>query len=184
MSVVTLIGANNTESVAVDGTGLRTREISEFDRAVLDNRAYSFASLTYDYDAIDTILGVENNSSAQDLVIQTIFISSDTLSEFVVHSSSGATMTGTAVTPVNLNRNSGLTATGLATAKCDETGNGQQAAGYTGRLLTGRVAADSVARIDVNGAIVLPLDFNVGVDLTDAGTAANVTIIGYFRDRS
>ena len=183
MSVVTLIGKDNSESVYVDDNAMRVRELSEFEYAVENGLAYSCASLTYDPDAHDTILGVENNSATYDFVVQKIMVSGDTATQFVVHTSSGATMNGTAVTPVNLNRNYATAAAGMLTAKADETGNGQQAASYTGRLLTGMIAAAGYAEIDVNGAIVLPQDHNIGVDFTTAATAGNVTIIGYFRAR-
>ena len=181
MEVLTITGSSNQESVYVDDYSLRTRPYSEFDAAIEAGNAYSWSNLTYDPDAHDTILGVENNSSTQDLVIQEIRVSGDTATQFVVHTSSGVTMAGTAVTGVNLNRNSNNTAS--ATAKADETGNGQQAASYTGRLFAGLIAADGTATIDVDGAIVLPNDHNIGVDFTTAATAGNITIIGYFRDR-
>lgn len=181
MGVLTITGSDNQESVHVDNYALRTREYSEFDAAVAAGNAYSWSNLTYDPDAHDTILGVENNSSTQDLVIHEIQVSGDTATQFVVHTSSAVTMAGTAVTGVNLNRNSNNTAS--ATAKADETGNGQQAASYTGRLFTGRIAADGHEGIETDDAIVLPNDHMIGVDFTTAATAGNVTIIGYFRDR-
>ena len=88
------------------------------------------------------------------------------------------TMNGTAITGVNLNR--GNTNTASATAIGDETGNGQQAASYTGRLVTGRFANSGIVELDIGGAIVLGSDHNIGIDFTTDGTAANCTIFGYF----
>lgn len=177
---LTLIGPSG-ESVAVNANALSVRPKSDFDKAVEDGYAYSWSALTYDMAAKDTILGVENNSATMDLHIQEIHIQSDTATQFIVHTESGLTMAGTnAVTGVNLNRNSNLTAP--ATAYDDETGN-TAADGYTKRLITGLCAADGNVVLDIGGAIVLPNDHFIGVDLTADCGACNVTIIGYFKTR-
>jgi hypothetical protein len=175
----TVIGADNSTAVNVEDNALKVRPYTEFFKAVSDGNAYSWSNATYDYAAHDTVLGVENNSATMDLVIERVIISGSTATQWVVHTSSGVTMAGTAVTGVNLNRGSANVAP--ATAIGDETGNGQQAAGYTGRLISGRFANNGVVDIEVNGAIVIPQDHNIGIDFTTDGTAANCTIIGYFR---
>ncbi len=179
--VVTLIGGSSGQAVEVDNKAMRVQDYGPFEYAVANGDAYSWANLTYDPGGADTILGVQNNSSARDLYIQEIHIAGDTASQMVVHSSSAVTMTGTAFVGVNLNRNSGKVAP--ATAKTNETDNGQAAATYSGRLYTVQIAADTTLIIPVNGAIVLPNDWTIGVDYTTASTAANVSIIGYFVDR-
>ena len=175
-----IIGPNG-QLALVEDAALATREQSDYLQAVQDGDAYSWSSLTYDPDAAATILGVENNSATRNLHIQEIHFQSDTASQIVVHAATGATMAGTAVVGVNLNRNSGNVAP--ATAKADETGNGGAAASYVDRLYTGRLAADGNIIIRVGGVIWLPNDHMIGIDLTTAATAANATIIGYFKDR-
>jgi hypothetical protein len=151
---------------------------SEFDQAVRDGRAFSFASVTYDPDAHDTILGVQNDSKTHLLKIKRIVATSDTASLIQVFCASGVTMDGTAVTGVNLNRASNRTAE--ATAKCDETGNSEQGSSYPAKVLQKQVAANTLVTLDVDGGIVLPYGHMVGVDLTTAATAANVTIWAWF----
>lgn len=178
---ITVRGASDAALAEVDNNRLRVRPLSEWERAVADGRAYSWSNATYDYTAADTIIGVENNSSTQDLYIERIVLTGDTASEFVVHTSSAVTMAGTAITGVNLNRNSSLTAD--ATAIGDETGNGQAAASYSGRLVSGRFANNGIVDLEIGGAIVLPDDHNIGIDFITNGAAANCTIWGYYKDR-
>ncbi len=136
-------------------------------------------SQTYDPDAHDTILGVQNDDPNRDLYIERIIVSSDTASQIRVFGASGVTMAGTAVTGVNLSRSSGRVA--LATAKCDETGNGEQAGGYaTALYLVDVVAVNTLKSISIDGAIRVPYNEMVGVDLTTAATAGNVTIWGWY----
>ncbi len=178
---ITVRGASDAALAEVDNNRLRVRPLSEWERAVADGRAFSWSNATYDYTAIDTILGVENNSALQDLLIQRIVVTGSTATEFIVHTSSAVTMAGTAVVGVNLNRNSGAAAD--ATAIGDEVGNGQAAASYSGRLITGEFANNGIVDLTIGGAIILPNDHNIGIDFTTDGTTANCTIWGYFVDR-
>jgi hypothetical protein len=176
---IAIIGASNSETANVADNALLVRPHSAFDQAIADGNAYSWSSLTYNYAAIDTILGVENNSTSLSLYIEDIWVNGDTATEVVIHTNSGITMAGTnAVVGVNLNRGSSNVAS--ATAYDDETGNTASAA-YTGRVGTGRIGADRTLYVHVGGAIILPYDWMIGVDLTTVGTAANVTIHGYFK---
>ncbi len=177
-----IAGSTGSTANVTDGA-LQINPRSEFDQAVLDGRAFSWSSMTYDPDANDTILGVENNSTTHLLKIGRILVSSDTASMIQVFIGKGVTMTGTAVTGVNLNRSSGRTAE--ATAIRDETGNGAQAASYVGatyaQILQKQVAASTLVEVDLGAAaVVLPYDGMIGVDLTTAATAANITMIGWF----
>ena len=179
---ITVRGASDAALAEVDNNRLRTRPLTEWERAVADGRAFSFSNVTYDYTAADTIIGVENNSATQDLYIERIVVTGSTATEFIVHTSSGATMAGTAIVPVNMNRNSNATAD--ATAIGDETGNGQAAASYSGRLISGRFANTGIADLPIGGSIILPNDHNIGIDFITDGTAANCTIWAYFVDNS
>lgn len=165
----------------VDGTRLLARPRSEWEDAVEAGDAYSWANATYNYTAADTVLAVQNDSPTRDLVITKIIATGDAATELVVHTSSSVAMAGTAVTGVNLNRSSSKVAP--ATAKADETGNGQAAASYSGKVLTGRFAANGQLEFNVDGAIVIPQGWNIGADYITVGAACNMVILGYFRDR-
>lgn len=176
---ITLIGASNSQKANVADNALLVRPYDEFEYAKANGDAYSWSSLTYDYTAADTILGVQNTSTSKDLYIYQITVTGDTASQFVVHTSSAVTMAGTAVTGVNLNR--GSTSLASAIAKADETGNGQAAASYSGRLYTGRFANSGHVLLEPKGSIIIPYNWMIGVDVTTEGAAANVTIIGYYK---
>ena len=162
----------------VTDNGLIVSPQSRFDAANAEGRAFSWASLTYDPDAHDTILAIENNSSEVDVYIRELLFTSDTASMIQVFFSSGVTMAGTAVTGVCLNRNFNTVAP--TTAKADETGNGEQAGGYTGgHILQKYVAANTPVHIVFPAPLVLDYDHVIGVDLTTAATAANATFVGW-----
>lgn len=177
--LVTLAGGNNQELISVEDRALLVEPKTDFLQAVEDGLAFSWSNLSTDIDATDTMLGVENNSTAFDLYIERILVASDTTSQIVVHTTSGVTMAGTALVGVNMNRNSGFVAP--ATAKADETGNTQAADAYSGRLFMVYVLADQGETLEVGGSIVLPFDHNIGVDVTTEPTGASATIIGYFK---
>ena len=174
---VSVLGASGSYVQCVDNA-VKVNSRSAFDQAVLDGRAFSWASLTYDPDANDTILGVENNSLTHLLKITRLIFTSDTASQIKIFASSGVTMAGTAVTGVNLNRNTNRVAE--ATADCDETGNGAQGSSYPGLIMQYQVAANTEVDISFGDGIALPYDHMIGVDLTTAATAANGTFFGYF----
>lgn len=167
----------------VDDNRLRITEISEFQQAVADGRAFSWASLNKDPDAADTMFALENNSTDYLLCIQTIIISMTCAGGSVcpVFTASGVTMAGTtSVDGVNLNRDSGASCVPISTAYTDETGNGEAAGSWTKRLYMPQCLTSVPYIIDVGGAVRLPNDHMIGVDIIEAGTAANVTFIGYF----
>jgi len=138
--------------------------------------AYSWSNATYDYDANDTILGVENNSTDKLLVIDSIWCYGDAFTNVAISVQSGITMAGTAVSAVSLNR--GSTKVPEATAKADETGNAKAAANIVANLYI--LAAGESTYFDCKGAIVLGNDQGVFVDYVTAGTVANVTILGHY----
>jgi len=173
-----IVGPSGAMMTVDSDSRARVRPRSAFDQAVIDGRAFTFASVTYDPDAHDTILAVQNDNLSSDFHVQRIVASSDTASQIQVFDTSGVTMAGTAVTGVNLNRSSGRVA--QATAKADETGNGAQGAGYTALCFRDLLAANTAKTYEVGGAIVIPYGHVIGVDLTTAATGAAVTIIGWW----
>lgn len=178
MSLVTIAGSDGVIA-AVDEKRLRVRPQTDFEYALANGYAFSWSTTQINIDATDTILGVQNDNPTMHLYIQQILIGTATTSQMVVHTSSGVTMAGTAVTGVNLNRSSSYTA--LATAKSDESGNGQAAASYSGRLYTTLLLANTTIVIPVNGGIVIPYGHNIGIDQTADAANATAVIIGYYR---
>ena len=181
---LTVIGPSGRTLDVDANKSVQVRPLTDFEYAVENGWAFSWSSLTYDMTAKNTILAVENNSSTMNLHIQEIHLQSDTATQFVVHTESGVAVTGgNAVLGVNLNRSSGRAITGLATAVDCDTGN-TAADGYTKRLYTGICAADGNVFIKVDGAVILPNDHGIFVDMTANAAACNVTIIGYYKART
>jgi len=167
----------------VDSNRLRVNPKSEFQQAVEDGRAYSWASLDKDPDAADTMFALENNSTAHLLCIEKIIISMTCVGGSVcpVFTASGVTMAGTtSVDGVNLNRDSGQSCVPISTAYTDETGQDEAGSNWPGRLYMPQCLTSVPYIIDVGGAVRLPYDHMIGVDILEAGTAANVTFIGWF----
>jgi hypothetical protein len=145
--------------------------------SVVDGQAYSWTNATYNYDAADTILAVQNTSTTQNLHIDQIWCHGDTTTRVIVHATSedGFTIAGTTVTGVNLNRASSNTAS--ATAKADETGNTQ------GNILwAGSIPSDNATPVAIGLGVILDLNDVIAVDFTDDGGEALVTIIGHYEN--
>ena len=168
---------------AVDDNRLRVNVKTEFDIAVENGLAFSWSGLEGAQDIGDTLLALENNSSTHLLCIEKIIISIIAVGGGVcpVFTARGVTMAGTAlVAGVNLNRSSGRTATGMATCYTEETGNGEAAGSWPGRLYMPQLLTTTPYTIDVGGKIRLPNDHMIGIDSIEEPTGDNVTIIGYF----
>ena len=143
--------------------------------SIADGLAYSWTNATYNYDAADTILAVQNTSTTHNLHIDHIWCHGDTTTRVIVHATSedGFTIAGTTVTGVNLNRASSNTA--AATAKADETGNTQ------GNIIwAGSIPADNATPVAIGLGVILDLSDVIAVDFTDDGGEALVTIIGHY----
>jgi len=140
--------------------------------SVEHGQAFTWSNATYDYDAADTILAVQNDSATKLLHIYQIHIEGDTETAFTIHCPKNVTMAGTAVTGVNLNRTSANVAD--ATAKADETGNSQANVIYRSLML-----AKTKQIIEIPG-LVLGKNDVIAVDFTTDGGAALVDIVGYF----
>jgi hypothetical protein len=143
--------------------------------SVVDGQAYSWTNATYNYDAADTILAVQNTSTTHNLHIDQIWCHGDTTTRVIVNATSedGFTIAGTSVTGVNLNRSSSNVA--AATAKADETGNTQ------GNIIwAGSIPADNATPVAIGLGVILDLNDAIAVDFTDDGGEALVTIIGHY----
>jgi len=138
--------------------------------------AYSWSSGTQATSNGDTLLLVKN-TSATPLHIHSISISVDTDTRVIIHVPTTVVTTpaGTAITGVNMNFSSSLPAE--ATAKRDETNNTQGDILWAGEVM----AASNPVIVNFDGAIILPKNESIGVDIVLAQTAlCDVTIIGHY----
>jgi hypothetical protein len=141
-----------------------------------DGQGYSWVSGTYDPDAGDTILLVKNTSTTKVLLIDKIYISTDTETRVIVHApTTNVTVAGTTITGTNLNVISANVAD--ATAARDETGNTQGALLWSGEV---QATSDPYV-IDFGSALILGTNNSVGVDFVAATTACDVTIVGHYK---
>jgi hypothetical protein len=172
-------GQGNGRLAFVEKDGhLLTHAISDrevHDTSLNKGLAFNWVNVSYDYDAGDTILWLRNDSTKRPLVINKIVLWCDTATEVVIHFPEETVPAGTEVAGVNLNRTSGNTAE--ATAYSDETGNTQGAVGARYRLPAGIPAA-----LDVEGAIILGKNGEIGIDFVTDGGACLAAINGYFHN--
>ncbi len=179
------------ESVIVRGADGGTADVSKgamrinprtrFLQAVQDGRAFSWASLTYDAVAADTVFGLENNDTTYSLYLHQIIIGiGNAATECKVFGANGITVAGaTAVAGVNLNRNYGTVPNTTAFTK--ETGQNEAGSSWLTTFYNLRIPAQGSTVINVNGAIVLKTDAMIGVDYVAGNPdAANVTVVGWF----
>lgn len=151
-----------------------------FDRMKLVSRlqgnAFSWCSGTYDYDAGDTFLYVQNAKQDKKLYIDKVIISSDTATQAIVFlDRSKPTLAGTAVSGTCLNDLQNTD--DFANAYRDETGN--SGGSNVGDIF---VPASQGKTIDYHGTLILGYLSGIGVDFVTAGTGGSVTILGYFDD--
>ena len=167
----------NVLNVDVDGRAETTSVIQNSLEHYTDSGdSWAWSNVTYDPDAADTIILVQNTHATKDLYISQIHFSSDTASEVIVHLTNGATFTptGTAIVATNLNNNIGGIPFGTAVG--DETANTQ------GNIIFHtKVLANVPNQFDMNNAVVLGNNQSIGVDLVAAATAAYATIWGYYK---
>lgn len=139
-----------------------------------EGQAYSWASGTYNPDALDTILLLKNTSVIH-LHISAIWISSDTDTRVIVHLPvAEVTPTGTAIVGTNLNTGSQNVAE--ATAIRDETNNTQGPIIFSGEIH----AAANPFVTSPDGSLIIAKNSSIAVDFVSAVTACDVTIIGYY----
>jgi hypothetical protein len=155
---------------------LRTYSVTEAEIAHVSEEeglAFSWSNVSYDYDALDTILLVKNTSATKKLIIDKVIISADVATVAVLHLPACATPTGTAVIGVNLRRDSGNVAD--ATAIGDETTNTQANIIKNFQLLA---ATDTV--YDTQGSIVLGQNDCIAVDFVTNGAVCYATFDGHY----
>jgi hypothetical protein len=167
----------NVLNVDVDGRAETTSVIqNSLEHYSESGDSWAWSNVTYDPDAADTIILVQNTHATKDLYISQIQFSTSALTEVIVHLTDGATFTptGTAIVGVNLNNNVGGIA--FATAKGDETANTK------GNIVFhSQVVAATPITFDMNNAVILGTNQSIGVDVVEATTYAYATIWGYYK---
>ncbi len=141
------------------------------------NRGYVWNFPSYNSADADTVMFIRNDSS-NDLRIHHVYIYSDAATVITLHTiSAGETPAGTAVTGVNLNRNSSDEAD--ATAKQDETGNSSQGTVLHTEYVA---AAGALTMLKEDGyEIVLGKNDCIAVDVATGSTAVTFGhIVGYY----
>lgn len=144
--------------------------------ATLEGRAYSFANVTYDPEAADTIILIKNVHPSKNFHVCEITVSCDTATEWQAHIVTAVfTQAGTlSITPVNLNSNFGNNS--RIEAFGDETANVKGAIIHP-HMIT--VANGVSLTYNYNGALVLGPGHAFGLDTVTASTAAFASITGY-----
>ncbi|MCP4262808.1 MAG: hypothetical protein GY774_35665 [Planctomycetes bacterium] len=174
-------GTGNSYRVEVtDHNMMRTYAMVESEishQSEVHEKAYSWTA-SKDIDATDCIIWLRNDSTTEDLIIQTIAISNDTAGTWFIYSPTGTTADGDTITGVNLNRGSGK----LAEATCRADATGTTPANY---IHYGASQAYQEEIVELHGSVVLGYLDEIAVDLTtEAGVLGQATIIGYYHTSS
>ena len=153
-----------------------TDGLSPLALATLDGRAYSFSNVTYDPDALDTIILLKNIHPTKNFHICDVAISCDAATEWHAHIVTAVfTQAGTlAITPVNLNSNFGNSSS--IDAFGDETANTQGAIIHPHFVTT---IANTSLQYNYNGALAIAPGHAFALDTVTASTAAHVSVTGY-----
>ena len=130
----------------------------------------------YDYTGADTILWLTNTSTTKNLYIEIIRISSDTATQFTIHSPVYAAPSGTLVTGANTNRTSGNSADALCYG--NEINNAQSTI-----FVEGLFGANGLNTFPVDGKIILGYHDCIAVDLVTSGSMGIVIFLGYYEDK-
>jgi hypothetical protein len=180
-----------------DGTGSGTLTGVDFDSrlvvttssalhaASLRGDAYAWNQISADIDATDCALLVMNQSDTRLLVISYCIVQNDTVGQmdFKLADCTGQTITGTAVTAVNLNRSSIKKPD--VVAYHDETGSPAATVFFTYYQhyeTNGQATTSPQTLIDFHDAIILGKNDGFGVDIITENTGQEITVVGYLID--
>lgn len=174
-------------TILSDGSGnvdlvdecLKVRPVSRFDQANAKGDAFCWACVTQNFDAGDTMMGLQNSETTKNLYIERIDVSSTTTSQIIVFGTSGVTVNGDAsIAGVCLNRN--YNRTPLTACYDDETGQDQAASSWPIRFASTLVLAGQTVQLKFGGRLVLAPSQYIGVDAVADIAGGNVTIWGWF----
>jgi hypothetical protein len=132
-----------------------------------------FWTTSYIPSAGDTILWLSNLSTIKYLAIETIHMTSDTITRVTVHRPVYTAPAGTLITGINSN----FTLGNLAPVLCysNETNNTQ---GDT--LIQDMISPNDRSCFPINGSILLGYNDCIAIDFVSTVTLAAVTIVGFF----
>lgn len=168
---------NQNNLVVTTGTALNA--------ATLRGDAYAWNQISADINATDCAILIVNQSSTRLLVISYCYVQNDTVGQmdFKLVDLTGVTLGGTAITAVNLNRNSAKKPD--AVAYHDETGSAATPIFFTyyqHYQLNGQATTAPATTIDFKDAIILGFNDGFGVDIITENTGQELTVVGYFID--
>ena len=139
--------------------------------------AYSWTNVTYNMTAADTIIAIRNTSSTENLHIDKVFMSSDTVQVAAHHvTSASAALAGTLITGVNLNFASGNVAD--ADARGNETTNSSQGTVF----LSTELVAAVMTEVDFEGSLILGTNDSYAIDYPTDAAIVYITVFGFFAD--
>lgn len=169
----------NGGKATVEDECLLIRPRSRFDLARDRGDAFCWACVTQNFDAGDTMIGLQNSETTRTLYIERVSVSSATTSQIIVFGTSGVTLAGdNAITGVCLNRN--FNRTPNASCYDDETGQDIAAASWPIRFASTLVLTGQTILIPFDGRVaLLPTQF-IGVDAVADIAGGNATIWGWF----
>ena len=140
---------------------------------------FSWTSATANIDANDTAILVTNDSTSKHLHITDMYVYSDVPSALDFFCPVYATITGTAITGICLNRAS--TTVAPVTALGDTTGD--TLANIFATLYSNETATDQHGVwLKLNGLLTLGYHDSAAIAIVAASAVANAAIIGYFHD--
>ena len=166
----TQIGAHVTSDKMLHVYATVESEISH--QSEVDGTAYSWTT-SKDIDATDSIIWLRNDSTTENLIIQTISFNSTAAGTWFIYCPTGTTADGDTITGVNLNRQSGK----VALATCRQDATGATPANY---IYRGASMANEDKVINTYGALILGHLNEVALDVTTEPALAQATIIGYY----
>jgi hypothetical protein len=159
---------------------IATMETALHHASVKHGLAFSWTAVSADLAGGDTGLLVCNDDPDRLLHVDSLYVWSDVPTQFKIHFPVySASFDGTAVTGLNLNRTSNVTA--LATAFADETANAFVAANTVLTIKTNELTTDQFGIIirNLNG-IILGYHDSVAVDVVADSAAFECSIWAYY----
>jgi len=179
MSFIIEDGHGSGYKAKVDESGkLRTYAVTEREishESEDHGRAYIWAA-SADWGADKNAIWLRNDSTSLRLQIEELVVTAPTACVVENFIGTGNTVGGTEVVGTNLNRNSGST----ANATCRHTNTNVDAGAGMTLLSHGLVAANTIQKFEVYGALILGYNDEVAINLvTDVGTAY-LYIVGYY----
>ena len=156
--------------------GVAEREIQH--ESEENGNAYIWTAGPTDWGADKNMIWIRNDSTSAKLHIEELVVTVPATAAIESFVGTGNTVAGTEITATNLNRGSGNTPD--ATARYSNT-NVDAGAGMT-LLAHGLVAANTIQKFEVYGALVLGYLDEVAINIVTDVAASYAYIVGYYHD--